>query len=928
MRYDTMRSLEDDERPLSMSELLDQFTMPETVAPTEGRLGTSVPPDNNPLCKAWARAGECQLNPRFMEVQCATSCSSPIKSPWGLRCPNVQNFIYDGTKCDPGYWCGCADPSGNLCEPSNGTLTAWVGQYTQKAIGGSKVYVGLSPYFPEEYFKCNDTLYCPGSSNPQFCPQLCNASSYCPNATTQLDCPEGHYCLMGSTEPTKCNSLHTCPEKSVLYHNNLESGLVMLVAAVCFLLLNIANRMLKDVEAIEDNEDNCQTYKSVRVNISNRPSLANTRTYSTMKIQGPSQKIDMSFRDLQLTLPNGLCIMEGVSGQINHGSFCAILGPSGAGKTTFLSLISGKNDPTGGQLLVNGEEGTTLAQYRRLVGFVPQEDIMLRELTVYENIRHAAMMRLPASMSKKKKLKRVQHVMESLDLMHIKHTVVGDELKRGISGGQRKRVNVAMELVMDPALICLDEPTSGLDSTSSAMLCESLVALARLGVNVSAVLHQPKTEIFDMFDTVLLLGVGGRTVYLGPAAEMVDYFARIGFPLPPRTNPCDYVMDVVAGVVPCEDRPAFLKEELFELWETAPENPDNCIPESDDPPTRQSLKQEQPLSESVLNRGMRLAATVATQKDHWFSLAKHVFDVGNSDVRQVPGFFGQTSFLYRRAVLQRVRVPANTFWPLLLSVFAGAITGGVANALGTTPFNSLQPIYFGVSYPRLDPDKASFFFLENWPIPPSNNVVQLWQITGLVILLVSVQGINVFGKERAVFFRDASGGTLVSAYWTAKTFEVFLWLPLFSALFSATNYLIQPLVMNMVDYWLIAWMSFIGFYGIGGCGSILVGLENRGIVTLVTGLLCLLLFTGFLFPFNDKWYFKPFFTFWVAQAFNERMYDVYDEVFDTRGLNKGGAGYNLDTTFQFNVGMAFVTGFAWHLMTLVLLKCVDFRKQR
>ena len=136
------------------------------------------------------------------------------------------------------------------------------------------------------------------------------------------------------------------------------------------------------------------------------------------------------------------------------------MGPSGAGKSTFLSLLSGKTEPTGGTLAVNGEHAS-LKDYRKVVGFVPQEDIMIRELSVEENIRHSAFMRLPASMSRKKKLERVYQVMESLDLLRIRSSIIGDEIIRGISGGQRKRVNVAMELVADPSLLALDEPTSG-----------------------------------------------------------------------------------------------------------------------------------------------------------------------------------------------------------------------------------------------------------------------------------------------------------------------------------------------------------------------------------------------------------------------------------------------------------------------------------
>lgn len=897
----------------------------------------------------------------------------PFYNAFGARCPNVINFLYQGVDCDPGYWCGCSDPTGRKCWPGNDLEnTAWAGRHTTE---DGQVQVGWAPYFPPGFFECDDTLYCPGNDEPYVCPQLCKAGHYCPNATVQLPCPEGHYCLMGSTEPTPCRDLNNCPQGTTIYESGKAFGLVMGLALFCLASLYVVNHFLAEAEAVEDAKDNCKTMSvptnetrlsrqlpddvprpgenkvdankdgTVEVTVPDKKAakLAKERRLkrreSTMVVRGPSQTIDIGFQDLQLTLPNGLCIMKGVSGKLEHGNFCAILGPSGAGKTTFLSLIANKVDPTGGKLLVNGKEGS-LTEYRRLVGYVPQEDIMLRELTVYENIRHAAMMRLPSTMPKAKKLDRVEKVMESLDLMHIKDSIIGDELRRGISGGQRKRVNVAMELVMDPALICLDEPTSGLDSTSSSMLCESLVALSRLGVNVSAVLHQPKTEIFDMFDNVLLLGVGGKTVYLGPADEMVDYFTRIGFPLPPRTNPADFYMDVVAGLVPCKDNLKFKKEDLFHIWETAPENPD-CEKSSEEP--TESLTDTQPSSGRTSNTvedAIReaeekfkeaediLRSKFETKKRDFVQLMRHLFSSGNPEVRKIPGFFAQTSLLYRRAVLQRFRVPINTFWPLLLSIFAGAVTGGVGSAMGTSPGDSLQPIYYGVAWPQLEILKASSQFLRNYPIPPANNVVQLWQITGLVILLVSVLGINVFGKERAVFFRDTAGGTLVSAYWLAKTVEVFLWLPLFSGVFASTNYAILSLALPLVDFWIIAWMCFIGFYGIGGCASIMVGLENRGIVTLVTGLLCLLLFTGFLFPFAGKWYFKPFFTFWVAQAFNARMYEYYEDAFDTQHLNEGGARYDLDTTFGFNIGMAFVTAFAWHILTLVLLKVVDFRKQR
>jgi ABC-type multidrug transport system ATPase subunit len=227
------------------------------------------------------------------------------------------------------------------------------------------------------------------------------------------------------------------------------------------------------------------------------------RKPSVITTPEPTQKIDVSFSELQLTLPNGKCIMQGVSGALKSGQFTAIMGPSGAGKSTFLALLSGKVEPTAGRLEVNGEK-TSLTKFKKLVGFVPQEDIMLRELTVEENIRHSAFMRLPAEWTREQKVQRVAHVMDSLELTQIKDSIIGDEIRRGISGGQRKRVNVAMELVADPSLLALDEPTSGLDSTTSYSLTETLHSLAKTGVNVAAVLHQPKNEIFEVRHFILV----------------------------------------------------------------------------------------------------------------------------------------------------------------------------------------------------------------------------------------------------------------------------------------------------------------------------------------------------------------------------------------------------------------------------------------
>lgn len=228
--------------------------------------------------------------------------------------------------------------------------------------------------------------------------------------------------------------------------------------------------------------------------------------------------------------------MHGVSGSLKHGEVTCIMGPSGSGKTTFLNLMAGKVDRTEGSVKINGEEGE-LTHYRKVIGFVPQEDIMLRNLTVEDNVRHSALMRLPVEWSREEKLLHVDETLDSLEISHVRDSIVGDENRRGVSGGQRKRVNIALEMVMRPSLLCLDEPTSGLDSTTSLTVVQSLKDMANSGVNVIAVLHQPKYEIFNLFDKVLLLGKGGFVAYHGERSGLEEYFEKQGFPLPPMTNP-------------------------------------------------------------------------------------------------------------------------------------------------------------------------------------------------------------------------------------------------------------------------------------------------------------------------------------------------------------------------------------------------------
>jgi ABC-type multidrug transport system ATPase subunit len=225
--------------------------------------------------------------------------------------------------------------------------------------------------------------------------------------------------------------------------------------------------------------------------------------------------VNIRFDDICWTAPNGKTIMYKVSGEFRAGRMTAIMGPSGAGKSTIIALITGKSKRNSGSVTVNGAEVATLGDHPECtgkVGFVPQEDVMLRDLSASENIAFSARYRLPPSLSAAEVEEKINETIDVLELEKVRDDIVGDERTRGISGGQRKRVNVGIELVTEPKVLFLDEPTSGLDSTKSRRLCKILQEVTRRrNMTVAAVIHQPSREAFDMFDDLLLLGAGGRS---------------------------------------------------------------------------------------------------------------------------------------------------------------------------------------------------------------------------------------------------------------------------------------------------------------------------------------------------------------------------------------------------------------------------------
>lgn len=244
---------------------------------------------------------------------------------------------------------------------------------------------------------------------------------------------------------------------------------------------------------------------------------------------------------------NGKQILSGISGIALPGQLMAIMGASGAGKTTFLDILARKNKrgTAEGNFYINGEKILD-NEYRNVIGFVDQDDTMLSTLTVHETILTSALLRLPRDMSKSMKEQRVYEIEKQLGIHQIKDQLIGSEEGngRGISGGEKRRVGIACELVTSPSILFLDEPTSGLDAFNAFNVVECLVTLAKnYNRTVIFTIHQPRSNIVALFDHLVLLAKG-RTVYSGPFSSCQNYFDRIGYPCPPGFNIADYLVDL------------------------------------------------------------------------------------------------------------------------------------------------------------------------------------------------------------------------------------------------------------------------------------------------------------------------------------------------------------------------------------------------
>ncbi|XP_047086446.1 ABC transporter G family member 5-like [Lolium rigidum] len=264
----------------------------------------------------------------------------------------------------------------------------------------------------------------------------------------------------------------------------------------------------------------------------------------TYSVKRPRRSFSRSRGDVGATdVARRNTLLDGISGEAREGEIMAVLGASGAGKSTLIDALASRiqRESLRGAVTLNGD-ALDSRLLRVISAYVMQDDLLYPMLTVAETLMYSAEFRLPRSLSTSKKRSRVQALIDQLGLRAAANTIIGDEGHRGVSGGERRRVSIGIDIIHDPIILFLDEPTSGLDSTSAFMVVKVLQRIAQSGSVVIMSIHQPSYRILGLLDRLLFLSKG-RTVYYAPPASLPLFFSELGKPIPDGENPAEFALD-------------------------------------------------------------------------------------------------------------------------------------------------------------------------------------------------------------------------------------------------------------------------------------------------------------------------------------------------------------------------------------------------
>eukprot|EP01028_Stygiella_incarcerata_P003362 TRINITY_DN16664_c0_g1_i1.p1 TRINITY_DN16664_c0_g1~~TRINITY_DN16664_c0_g1_i1.p1 ORF type:complete len:812 (-),score=177.77 TRINITY_DN16664_c0_g1_i1:105-2474(-) len=729
---------------------------------------------------------------------------------------------------------------------------------------------------------CPEAYYCPKDTSVRPCP----SKYYCPDpmGSTYRPCPQGHFCRERTANPPECSLWSFCPKKTSRQMVWVAMFFSFIALFVVFMSMWFVDhrRMQKEQELLMS-EYQMEPSKSKGGDGSSFFDSSESDHWHL--VQTPPMNV--RFEELGLTIMDGKVkktILEGVTGHFKSGRLTGVLGPSGAGKTTFITVLMNKVRKTTGSVWVNGIEGN-LSDYHGHVGYVPQMDSMLPFLTVQETLVHSALTRLPRSWSHKRRMELIAYAVEVLGLKNIIHTLIGEPGSTGgLTMGQRKCVSIAVELVANPSVLIADEPTTALDATSACEVLQCLRTVASQGKNVIAVIHQPRLEIYDMFDDVLLIGVGGRTVFLGSCDLVMPYFETVlEFSCPEKTNPPDFFLDVLSGKMGSKGR------DMFTPW---------------------------------VNEGAKFLQENGTS------------DVLGGEEEKVPQKTDSVLrptlvFQYIVFLLRCVR-QWKDFKRIVMACFTHFLAGFICGVSFMDGNLFVIPIPIQYTQYGICPHEVAKNFCV---IPQTDDIGLLSMYIIMAVGLAAVtMAIQSFGDEKLTYYREVSSGVNSLAYYLAKITTDIPLFAFYTLLFMGTFTLLASPRGRLDQYYIVFFALEFAVWGFGYTLSMFVRRENCGLVSVVLVLIWAVCNGG---PFNvhkmgilgtisyPRWIGEAVFIVEIRKdelTANQREvveYYVKHEVYM----------YNLDNLGA-DIGMAFAIGVAFRIIAYLLLRFTKRSRQR
>ncbi|MBL6445594.1 ATP-binding cassette domain-containing protein [Fulvivirga sp. 29W222] len=448
---------------------------------------------------------------------------------------------------------------------------------------------------------------------------------------------------------------------------------------------------------------------------------------------------------------SGRAGLQNVNISEQGGKLIGIMGASGSGKSTLLSVINGSEKPSSGRVLINGTDiYKHPEEVEGVIGYIPQDDLLIEELTVFENLYYSARLCF-GQYTRRETEDLVEKVLMNLGLVDIKNLKVGSPLDKTISGGQRKRVNIGLELLREPSVLFVDEPTSGLSSQDSENIMDLLKELSLRGKMVFVVIHQPSSDIFKMFDSLIILDVGGLQIYYGNPIEAVTYFKEIINAANKNQSACPECGNINA-------------EQIFGIIET-----------------------------KIVNEYGRLTNTRKVSPGQWYQYFRDKIKLPKIQhvserikvMQEIPNWFRQFGVYMTRDILSKI---ANTQY-MVINFFQAPILAF---------FMAFLVRYYGT----IESDKATYSFFENDNIP----VYFFMSIIVALFMGLTVSAEEIF-RDRKIRKRERFLNLSRSSYLASKIGILFF----ISAIQTASFILIGNWILEIEGmgfrFWLILFSS-------------------------------------------------------------------------------------------------------------------------